>query len=690
MLGGFILFETTQNNRLISSLREISDNILIGAKTKNLYKLKAMGCTVPNFIAITSDVAVKIHIGSADMVAIENEIKDILNCERYAVRSSALIEDSKYESFAGQFLTKTNVESQNIGAAIVEIINHANIYLERDLSKFSLIVQEYIEPDFSGVVFTRNPFGSREMIIEFHAGKGEQIVGGEVKPTTASFYWNQEIPKELDVISQIKNAVIQIKETEKTFEFPQDIEWCTQNGKFYFLQTRSITSITEKQFEQIKFLESVLPTDYFYFSKTSISEIAPRPCSITLDLLKKIYADDGPVFNVYKKYKIRYRYTEFLKVIGNELFIDMEKELCSLLPAYSYNSENFQPKINDISKFPVTLKNLFYINKINSKEDLFKRIKAKIEEPFSNKPLDECLEVFLNDYELVFEINLLAESNLKKLEYSVKNEDVTIPEIGNGSEIFVNTELNIETFREKLAGNSLDISDETEFYYKSSVSNNDNAKLLKWWNGLTDFKKKFFEKNIIQFLYFNQLREFGRWLVVKHISDIRKQLLLLAEKSGFSSTRNIYFSTFQDIANGNFNEIDCQKEQANYMKFSDYYLPMILSNSLITNKNETLGVSSGKCTGVLLDLKSLKDEKYSSSNKILYTDILSPELVRYFDDIKGIVSASGGMLSHLAIIARERKIPVIVNFTLTGNINIGEIVEIDGENGSINKLKTGL
>ena len=62
---------------------------------------------------------------------------------------------------------------------------------------------------------------------------------------------------------------------------------------------------------------------------------------------------------------------------------------------------------------------------------------------------------------------------------------------------------------------------------------------------------------------------------------------------------------------------------------------------------------------------------------------MSPDLVRYFDDIIGIVSSSGGMLSHLAIIARERKLPVVVNFELNKNIRIGSTIEIDGESGRI-------
>ena len=524
------------------------------------------------------------------------------------------------------------------------------------------------------------------MIIEFHAGRGEKIVGGEVKPIKVVFYWNEELPEELDAIPQINKAVAKFKELEKMFNCPQDIEWCSKNGIFYFLQTRPITTILQKQYEQIKFLETVLPPNYFYFEKTLISEIAPRPCTITLDLLKRIYANKGPICEVYKKYKIRYHDTNFLKIIGNQLFIDKEKELKSILPAYNYCSKNYQPKIRSYSGFLSTLKNLYYINRINTKEDLFIKIKEKIEERIIIKSLADYLENFLDDYKLVFEINLMAESNLKKLEFIIKKEDVNVIEIINASSFFEQPELTIKISNEDLLGNSLEIADETKFSHSINVKSNDNTKVIKWWNSLSYFKKKYFEKNIYQTLYYNRLREFGRWLVVKEINEIRRQLLLTAENNNFFDLRNIYFSMFEEIIKNKIQESNCQKRHDEYLKFSDYNLPTVLTNKIIINNKKTLGVSAGKCYGVLLNCESLKHEKYNSVNKILYTECLSPDLVKYFSDIKGIVSNSGGMLSHLAIIAREQKIPVIVNFTIDNNISIGSTIEINGDNGDIKLL----
>jgi pyruvate,water dikinase len=99
-----------------------------------------------------------------------------------------------------------------------------------------------------------------------------------------------------------------------------------------------------------------------------------------------------------------------------------------------------------------------------------------------------------------------------------------------------------------------------------------------------------------------------------------------------------------------------------------------------------LGVSSGTASGILKSKEILDREKGKSKDSILYTESLSPDLTRYFDRVSGIVSNTGGLLSHLAIIAREKGIPTIVGFSISGsNIKIGDKVIVDGDTGKIIK-----
>ena len=55
------------------------------------------------------------------------------------------------------------------------------------------------------------------------------------------------------------NQIVEkFKDIENKHEFPQDIEWCIKDNQFYLLQTRPITTITHKQYEQVNFLEKKL------------------------------------------------------------------------------------------------------------------------------------------------------------------------------------------------------------------------------------------------------------------------------------------------------------------------------------------------------------------------------------------------------------------------------------------------
>ena len=50
------------------------------------------------------------------------------------------------------------------------------------------------------------------------------------------------------------------------------------------------------------------------------------------------------------------------------------------------------------------------------------------------------------------------------------------------------------------------------------------------------------------------------------------------------------------------------------------------------------------------------------------------------------MSNNGGVLSHMAILAREKHIPVVVNFSITeGSVKIGDKVTIDGDTGEVQK-----
>lgn len=73
---------------------------------------------------------------------------------------------------------------------------------------------------------------------------------------------------------------------------------------------------------------------------------------------------------------------------------------------------------------------------------------------------------------------------------------------------------------------------------------------------------------------------------------------------------------------------------------------------------------------------------------ILIAETTSPELMVLCKKAAAIVTNTGGMLSHAAIVSRELKIPCVVNtFNATRAFKFGDIVEVDADKGIVKKIK---
>src|SRR5262249_4740206 len=111
----------------------------------------------------------------------------------FAVRSSAVDEDSTAASFAGQHLTVLNVHSAtDVPGAVPEVWWSANsdsaITYRQRVGLFTrpsvgVVVQTLLNPTAAGVMFTENPVtGADERMIEANWGLGEAVVNGLVVP----------------------------------------------------------------------------------------------------------------------------------------------------------------------------------------------------------------------------------------------------------------------------------------------------------------------------------------------------------------------------------------------------------------------------------------------------------------------------------------------------------------------------
>ena len=194
-----------------------------------------------------------------------SEIQKRLNIMRqgdpeiaFAVRSSALAEDSAYASFAGEFETVLDVRTdQALRAAILQV--HSSRLSDRvkaysqakgitEEQEIAIVIQRLIRADISGILFTADPVTSdlTSMPGNFVYGFGEELVAGEVEPFTFSFKRaNGTYAGPSDLKPYAKRLYRLAVKLETDLECPQDIEWALADGQIYILQSRPITTLID-------------------------------------------------------------------------------------------------------------------------------------------------------------------------------------------------------------------------------------------------------------------------------------------------------------------------------------------------------------------------------------------------------------------------------------------------------------
>lgn len=285
---------------MIKNISEINKNDAInaGAKGANLGELKNNKFNVPNGFVVTTnayfdflkhntlkEILQKKHasifnnnLENIDKITQEvqlmfnnanfsnefvhqiNRVLKDFSTNLFAVRSSAVCEDSQYASFAGQFDTFLNVNKEKIISKIKKCF--ASLYSPRVISYskhnkvsnnegIAVVVQEMVLAKFAGVIFTVDPLKKENMFIEVAPGLGENVVSGHVHPN--SYAINREslaIEIVYEKTSFAQNLILKIAQIalkiEQLYQYPQDIEFAIYNNEIYLLQTRPITTLSTK------------------------------------------------------------------------------------------------------------------------------------------------------------------------------------------------------------------------------------------------------------------------------------------------------------------------------------------------------------------------------------------------------------------------------------------------------------
>jgi len=233
----------------------------------------------------------------------------------------------------------------------------------------------------------------------------------------------------------------------------------------------------------------------------------------------------------------------------------------------------------------------------------------------------------------------------------------------------------------------------------------DNLKQVK--NTLPKWKFWIFKYFLKKTQSFQKFRENMKSDLVKHLFQIRILLLKIGEilkgNGIFSSPEDIFLLHQNELLKMSDGTISItsftsiiKERKEKYKTYKSLKLPKIITDVDNIPESEpaetaphdsTLkgtGVSHGKIEGIARVINSIDEISRIKPGEILVTDHTDPGWTLIFPTVKGIITNTGGLLSHAAIIAREYGLPAVVNVkNATKIIPDGQKIMLNGDNGII-------
>ena len=257
----------------------------------------------------------------------------------FAVRSSALNEDSTQASFAGEFESVLGVKKdEEIYQAICTVRqsrHHARVQaysqaqsMNAGGEEIAVVIQRLVQADFSGVLFTADPIHGdlMHMMGNFVAGMGDKLVSGQVAAEEFSFERTVGIyhgPAELEYVAKILHH--HAHKIENEMGCPQDIEWAVAGGKLAILQARPITTMNGYNPVTAEWNDTLKGN--FLWSATNLMEACPDVLTpFTASLRPYIETIGGPSLTI-KGYPLNGN-------IGGRFYANLSVQVSAFAPMF--------------------------------------------------------------------------------------------------------------------------------------------------------------------------------------------------------------------------------------------------------------------------------------------------------------------------------------------------------------------
>ena len=262
---------------------------LSGGKGASLARSTAAGFPVPPGIIVSAETYRRWKVGQGLPAEVTREVRAWLNMQpeqqAYAVRSSATAEDGTQHAFAGQHETFLNVPKEDIPDRILDcwhsrdgeraVTYRRQAGLRDEDVLMAVVIQVMVPAECAGVGFCLDPIKGRTDVFSIDAsfGVGETVVSGSyptdnftINRDTGAIVSAQVSHKErflgLGPVgteervasapdrpacspSQLVELAALLRQVEKHYGYPQDIEWAFYQGRLFLLQSRPVTRLPE-------------------------------------------------------------------------------------------------------------------------------------------------------------------------------------------------------------------------------------------------------------------------------------------------------------------------------------------------------------------------------------------------------------------------------------------------------------
>lgn len=691
---------------------------VVGGKAKALLELERAGFRIPATYVSPGNLAEVVRRLGAPI----------------AVRSSATVEDGAASSFAGQFESYLNLRTlEEVEEAVRKVQESASApsvveYCRKNgidpaSVQMGVIVQRMIRPELAGVAFSVNPVtGADEVVIDACEGLADELLQGR-KPS---------LPPEHPLLAKCRPEIERVaRKIMRHFGTPQDVEFAIENEILYVLQARPITRITfgpevgewtnadfrdggvssgvctplmwslydfiwedalKAYFRELKLLDFDFQAGHMFFGRPYWNLGAAKRCLAKLPgFVEREFDKDLSVQVTYEGDGIRTPVTLWgiLKAIPTiralgKIYASQEAFDRAFLAGGFDELEREYGDVGDgETRFRELIEQAYQRTETQYFRTIFVASFAKLDflDGFPDADYTKLVAALppmkhLEPTRVLREMATRGETDVAPLlrrfrHHSRRELDISAP---RWDEDRAWVEGLLRQYREasSTGGDPRPAYEKARAEYRARVP----------W-----YKRGKFREKLDRLRTYVWLREEMRDCSSRMYALIRRYVLEIARRRGLGD--DVWFMTWREIVANDRSNVERNREM--YEGYRSFKAPNEIGSRFVyiaakkaDGALRGIGASQGRACGVARVARTVEEAARVEKGAILVCPFTDPGWTPVLDRVAGVVTETGGLLSHAAVICREYGIPAVLNVSgATERIRDGTTVVVHGGEGRV-------